>query len=301
MLVKHGVVQPHHSVAYVVGIFGCVKSIELLEEAGLNVNSQDHQRRRLLHGAVRHNTIQFVQQLLLRGAEPNCLDNDGLAPLHYAAQTGADIAMFDLLVNHGADMNIGGGLTNGTPLHSACKEGVFSSINKLSELGADPNILDKRGFSPLQVVVEDHSGSLFVHNNDPLNSLIQAGADINHPGDETSPLHMALRTKKYRTAELLLIANARVMHSMFTDVLQLKQPQLYKALRDASENVTTLRHRCRAVINQNIQYSWPRKGAVDLLPLPTYIKGYLLSAELNSCVLSIAEEQHVNLFYGNQQ
>jgi ankyrin repeat protein len=62
-------------------------------------------------------------------------------PLHIASRKG-DVADIDVLVEHGADVNLSGDLGN-TPLHQAAMTGKVESVQRLLELGAIVDVLNE--------------------------------------------------------------------------------------------------------------------------------------------------------------
>lgn len=65
---------------------------------------------------------------------------------------------------------------NGTSyLHAACDTHCLESIKILLELGADPNLNDNRGFSPISSAI----GTLNSNNGKILELMLQYGLDLN--------------------------------------------------------------------------------------------------------------------------
>lgn len=67
-------------------------------------------------------------------------------------------------------------------LHRACQTHYIEAIKILLELGANPNITDKRGFSPVLEAI----GSINENNNEILKLLLKHGLDLDRTeGDMT--------------------------------------------------------------------------------------------------------------------
>ena len=99
--------------------------------------------------AVRKNRIDEVRTLLLKGVDVNSRDVFGdNAGLHWAASLGL-AEMARLLIDNGADVNIRNE-EGYTPLHWAAGEGQKELVVILIIHGADVNAHNKRGWTPLR-------------------------------------------------------------------------------------------------------------------------------------------------------
>ncbi len=124
-----------------------------------DVNEDGHTA---LHLAASVSNIVAVQKLLEKGANPNILDKEGMSPLHVAALYGREAEIFDLLVAHGkvsVDHVDGNGQT---ALHLAARNVNIGAVQKLLERGANPNITNKWGQSPLHVAARQRNGKTII-------------------------------------------------------------------------------------------------------------------------------------------
>ena len=100
--------------------------------------------------AVRFGMHALASDLVARGADVN-LYGDGLAPIHMAA----DPRAIEILTARGADVNApwkrdGVDMSRGTTaLHTAARENRPEMVEALLKAGANPNVRDKEGFTPL--------------------------------------------------------------------------------------------------------------------------------------------------------
>jgi ankyrin repeat protein len=99
--------------------------------------------------AVRNDRIDEVRALISKGVDVNSRDVFGdNAGLHWAASLGL-AEMARLLIDSGADVNIRNE-EGDTPLHWAAGEGQKELVVILIVHGADVNALNKRGWTPLR-------------------------------------------------------------------------------------------------------------------------------------------------------
>jgi ankyrin repeat protein len=89
---------------------------------------------------------EFLGLELVSANQKGALDS---SPLHIAARTG-EVHDIEVLVAHGADVNLSGDLGN-TPLHQAAMVGKAESVRQLLLLGADPSLRNEFQQTPLEV------------------------------------------------------------------------------------------------------------------------------------------------------
>jgi hemoglobin len=94
-----------------------------------------------------------------------------------------------------------------TLLHFSCGAGCIEVVEALLRLGADPNIQDTMGHTPLYRVANECA---FEAGPRIVQALIQAGARVNEASGVTraTPLHMAARRGHLAIARVLLEAGA---------------------------------------------------------------------------------------------
>jgi ankyrin repeat protein len=93
----------------------------------------------LLKEALRRHQTEIVDALLKGGADVNARDAAGFTPLHDAALAG-DTGAVRLLLDHGANVNIGDKDSGATALYMAATMGREDAVKLLLEKGADPKI-----------------------------------------------------------------------------------------------------------------------------------------------------------------
>ena len=170
-------------------ISGNGEIISLLLDAGADANARTLQGDTALMNAAKAGSVQGVQALISAGADVEARDGYSFqSPLMWAAAFN-QAEIVSILAENGADINarsaelifsgiqqggVQGDFPNGglTSLHHAARENGIETVNVLLALGADPNILDPQGISPLRVAATNE-------NLDLAKILIEGGADIN--------------------------------------------------------------------------------------------------------------------------
>jgi len=118
--------------------------------------------------------LEVVNILVEAGAELDARDWQDYAPLHIAARRGKNEAV-KYLLNRGANVNISDRTCQKTPLHlaleGASKE-YFPVVKTLVERGAQLDVIDRQGYAPLH-------GAAANANIAAVNYLLHCGANVN--------------------------------------------------------------------------------------------------------------------------
>ena len=124
---------------------GRIGRLQRLISKGFDLDQFDSDGETALSHAARNGRAEAVKVLLIAGAQPNLCRREGNnfhAPLHYACGYAKSLPIVELLIQHGADVNIRGAW-GGTPLSWALSN--FELIVLLLDKGADVNTQDDRG------------------------------------------------------------------------------------------------------------------------------------------------------------
>lgn len=148
---------------------GNVEAINVLLEAGADVNARNEDGGTPLHSAAARGHAKAVKRLLKEGADVNAKNKSGVTPLHVGARKYPYLAM--VLLEAGADVHAKDE-AGGTPLHHAAYFGRVKIARVLLKAGADVHAKDEAGRTAL------HWAALGGHA-DVAGALLKAGADPN--------------------------------------------------------------------------------------------------------------------------
>ena len=104
----------------------------------------------------KHQTVEF---LLRHGCDVNAQDEQGLTALHDAAAANY-VQTIRLLASKGAKLNPVEHIHGWTPLHLAAITNKEESVKTLLELGANPNVQDASGRTPIYYADESGRGNI---------------------------------------------------------------------------------------------------------------------------------------------
>jgi ankyrin repeat protein len=126
---------------------------ESLLKQGASVDALDRWKCTPLHHAVGEGHEAMAMLLLKNGANPNSKNSHGITPLHIAAIKGFYPILLLLLNNKKVDCNKVTA-TGDTALHMAAEKGYENMVSALLAHGADTEIINKKGYTPLDIAEE---------------------------------------------------------------------------------------------------------------------------------------------------
>jgi ankyrin repeat protein len=210
---------------------------EFLISQGANVEARAHDRTTALHFACRSGLKKIVEMLIARGADVNYhKDCSAESPLYCAADSN-DFEIFQILIAHGANPHfksenrtllfhsndaritsflIESGLDVNHRDNNQCtallhrtqykhpRDLLNAAIVALVENGADVNVQDSMGRSPLFNVADECDGQT-------IELLLKHGADVNLQAKYSGgPLHWACRAGNLDVVKILLVHGADI-------------------------------------------------------------------------------------------
>ncbi|KAL8609667.1 hypothetical protein ACOMHN_049747 [Nucella lapillus] len=166
----------------------------------------------ILHIACGKGHSECVQALLDAGAMADCHDSWGHTPFHYCISM-QFLPCAQTILHHlapAAPQIVNNQDCFGkSPLHSAAEQGHREAVHLLLENGADANIRNFEGVTPLMVCAESCGKSRSVES---MRALIDAGAmiDLKDYRAKRTALQRAAVARNLKGVEILLTAGAQV-------------------------------------------------------------------------------------------
>ncbi|KAL7302823.1 hypothetical protein TKK_0004861 [Trichogramma kaykai] len=175
------------------------------------IDARDEYGNTALHQAILNNHVNLVEFLLSKGADPNSLNKDGETTLHRICEANLDDLAVEMLFKicdekHQSMQVDAQDKMGKTPLHVAITKGNINTIEILMRRGAQPNLADENGFTPLHVLCQRENDDV-----DLLKMLFEAADKFSAPikvdardKSDCTPLHLALNRGHEQMAEWLL-------------------------------------------------------------------------------------------------
>jgi len=147
--------------------------------------------------------LDIVEMLIQHGADVNIKNKiNGTTAVYVAAEKGY-VECLELLIPHGADVN-SRTFDGKTPVFAATKQGAFECLELLIRHGANINSMDLEGTTPLYTAANE--GDV-----ESLELLIRHGADVNSVDiDGTTAVYVAAHEGEFECLELLIRHGADV-------------------------------------------------------------------------------------------
>jgi ankyrin repeat protein len=143
--------------------------VDLLLRRGARVNAKDVNAGRLpLHWAVQEGHLETAKRLIDHGSDIDAPCDVGFTPVMMAVGEG-NYALTELLLRRGANVNARNSLDGGgTALHKAAAYNLARIAELLLGFGADRQVVDDEGRTPLQLAQS--------YGNGDVGAVLSAGA-----------------------------------------------------------------------------------------------------------------------------
>nr|CAH8847116.1 unnamed protein product [Trichobilharzia regenti] len=196
----------------------------------------------LLHYAIQYNHIDFVEWLLICGADPNNINELGDQPIH-SAVLGKHLQILRLLIDFGAKVDMKN-QQGAQPIHLAGEGNFLEGLELLLELTQDVNILDDVGATPIHYCC-------FKDSAECLLLLIEHGGNIYQPNVfGTYPIHEAISQLSLRCVKILLEYNKHDLQ-MSTETKQTDNTDLSVTGISVNNKSTSIFNRKFSLISNN--------------------------------------------------
>lgn len=193
-------VTPLHCAAY----RGDEEMVEFLLDCGADINATTENGDTALHLAAVQGHRKVIKLLLSRQADCEITNKQGAPALHVAVGTAHDEATVPLLVKNKVDVNAQNVVTKNTALHLAVEYKRPRILLFLLDRGADMNLSNKQGWTPLQLAAK-------TDNCEALTLLLDRGAQVeSRPQSGPTALHLAASARNWIAFDLLLMGGADI-------------------------------------------------------------------------------------------
>ena len=183
-----------------------IELVTLLLDRGANINSQNQGGDSAFIIAARGGHLDVVRALLDKGANINQMNNQGETSLLQASTNNESEEVDEELIKRGADINVRGERGE-TALFRACKRGNVDIFLALQNAGADVNIPNSNGRTPLIALVESNMDS----ENIIKTQILENGGNIDQADNNgTTPLFLAVLVNDIDLVRLLLEYGANI-------------------------------------------------------------------------------------------
>jgi len=180
--------------------------IEIQLQAGATVHETDNEGNTPLHVAVEapKNEIATVQCLLENGANANACNYIGATPLHYVCLRKSNYrGVANILLENGAIIN-SQTVAGKSPLHFACENQLPELAEVLCLFGADTNLVDCDGNTPIHLALIKEGGRDTVKRQIVEHLLAYRANPSVFNKEGLSPAHLACRAGYVRCVQLMV-------------------------------------------------------------------------------------------------
>ena len=255
--------------------------VRLLLQAGAHVNEpRDHKGLNPLSVAAYAGSFKALQLLLEAGADVNASERGGSAPIYQAARSGCEDCI-TALIKAGANVNTTDE-TGRSPLMKATERSpnlkYSTAVRCLIEVGADVNITDQYDNTALIIAARAVDKTSKNSPDDELarvtciRALLQGGAHVNkrnQTGFNALQLHLADCYKICEDTTMVLYAAGEKLEGL----------RALSSLPSVLKHKMELKYICRETIRNHLTELNPHEhlfNRIPQLPLPSILTEFLL-------------------------
>uniref|UniRef100_A0ABD2XKZ4 Uncharacterized protein n=1 Tax=Trichogramma kaykai TaxID=54128 RepID=A0ABD2XKZ4_9HYME len=181
---------------------------EFCDDQRLKLDARDKEGNTPLRLALECGNKKAIESLLRSGADPNSVDENGSTLLYYICERGKDEGMVEILkifLECRAARIDSRDKSGRTPLYSTVEPGYGSMTALLLRRGADPNVADHKGLTPLHTMCARYRDDSYLKSFLDVCDEVRRWLRIDARDKEgRTPLHLAVAEDNKRTARLLL-------------------------------------------------------------------------------------------------
>ncbi|KAH1278054.1 hypothetical protein KXX33_001670 [Aspergillus fumigatus] len=183
---------------------GNEEMVELLLDYKAEINAICKNGNTAMHYAAEQGKRKVIKILQARRASSRVVNRQGLTALHSAIGTAYDEATVPLLIKTRSDMDYPNVITGDTALHIAIELRRQRIVLFLLEKGANPNVPNNKGLTPLQLAAK-------TDNCEALSVLLERSAKVEVRSMLGSrALHLAASEGNWIAFDILLIGGADI-------------------------------------------------------------------------------------------
>lgn len=177
---------------------GRIESVKACLQRGSDPNACDNSGRPVLFFAISSGVPELVEWLIRAGACPSAVDKNGLNALHWAIESGNVEAALWIIQSSLVDLNAQT-KKGDTALLIAVRKRAWAVVGALLQKGADPNISNALGVSPILMTAE--KGDI-----EYIDQLVAHGGRVDHRDSQgRSALHYAAKHDQRRIVRHLIV------------------------------------------------------------------------------------------------
>ncbi|KAL8757713.1 MAG: hypothetical protein Q9184_004131 [Pyrenodesmia sp. 2 TL-2023] len=209
------------------------KAVAMLLAAGADVDVADSKRKTALHKACLIGSAATVKHLIEYGANVDVGDQYGYRPIHFAVHYNTGGTLISMLLSHGAGIDDARNIFRRTPLIRAVPFNSARSCKFLLEHGADVNIPDREGDTPLFEAATRNA-------HDCLELLLAWNANHLHVKTQRQTLlHVAATRGDKRTFDILANAKLKGLDANAKDSMSMTVRSIFATRSGVSDETNT--------------------------------------------------------------